>query len=454
MNWMLSSSVFLFFHLSACQVPRAAVESGEWEPGGDTTNVLLLGSNSFLRPAANLTDENELLFYSGNSFFNQGWVEAPASTESRDGLGPLFNARTCSGCHFRDGKAEPPEAGEGPFVGLLLRVSVPGEEGPVSDPVYGAQLQDQANPEVPVEVLPTVNWIATDGLFADGESYELIHPEFEFSEWSYGAPASDAMFSARIAPHMIGIGLLEAISESRLEEMADPDDSDGDGISGRIQRVGELELPGRFGWKGEASSVSGQVADAFSNDMGLTSSLLPHDDCTEAQVACLDAVDGGDPEVDDSIFERVVLYSRAIAVPARRNAEDGDVRRGKTLFHEVGCASCHVPSHTTGEAAIEELEDQLIWPYTDLLLHDMGPGLADGRPVGLASGSEWKTPPLWGLGLVEDVGGHTRFLHDGRARSLEEAVLWHGGEAQNAKESYENLPRDHRSLLLAFLEDL
>ncbi len=439
----------------ACQIPRASVENGEWKPGGDTTNTLLLGANSFLRPAANLSDENELLFYSGNSFFNQGWVEAPASTDARDGLGPLFNARSCSGCHFRDGKGEPPEQGVGPFVGLLLRVSVPDDEGVYGpDEIYGGQLQDQANPGVPVEALSRVEWIEVQGQFGDGEPYTLIRPAFSFEELGYGPLPEEAVFSPRIAPHMVGLGLLEAIPESRLIELADPDDLDSNGISGRIQRRGEHDLIGRFGWKAEATSVLEQVADAFSNDMGLTSSELLQDDCTDAQVECVESTDGGAPEVTDEILERVVLYSRAIAVPARRAADSSDVLRGKTIFHELGCASCHVPSHTTGAAAIPEFENQLIWPYTDLLLHDMGEGLADGRPLGLASGREWKTPPLWGLGLVDEVGGHSRFLHDGRARNLEEAVLWHGGEAQEAKEAYEDLPEAHRILLLKFLEDL
>jgi len=451
---LISPPVVILLLLSGCRGPKAALEEGEWLPGGETTNTLLLGGNAFLRPAANLTPENEQDFYSGNSFFNQGWVEAPASTEKRDGLGPLFNARTCSGCHFRDGKAEPPEDGKAPFVGLLLRLSIPGEDGPEPDPVYGAQLQDQAIDDVPVEALPEILTTEIQGSYADGTSFSLLAPEYILHEPGYGDFHDELMVSPRIAPHMIGLGLLEAIEDSRLMDLADPDDADGDGISGRLQLHGDAQAIGRFGWKGEAVDVEEQSAGAFSGDMGLTSRLFEADDCTDAQTECHASMSGGEPEVEDHILDLVVLYSRAISVPVRRAADDPDVLRGKYVFGELGCGSCHVPSHTTGSAALPELEGQLIWPYTDLLLHDMGDGLADDRPVGEASGREWKTPPLWGLGLVDDVGGHTRFLHDGRARSLEEAILWHGGEAQASRDAFVALDARERTYLLGFLEDL
>ena len=436
--------------------PTSTVEPGEWLPGGATTNTLLLGGNAFLRSAQNLSLENELLFYGGNSFFNQGWVSAPASTTARDGLGPLFNARSCSGCHFRDGKAAPPEDGIGPFGGLLLRLSIPGEDGPVPDPVYGGQLQDQANPGIPVEAIPIITWEEMPGTYDDGTPYVLLKPSYTLTELGYGPLPEGLMVSPRVAPHMIGLGLLEAIPVTRLEDLADPDDMDSDGISGRIHWhiTDDGLLPGRFGWKGDAPTIEIQVSNAFSGDMGLTSEINPQDDCTEAQTACLEAQDGGLPEVQPNIFERVVLYCRAIAVPVRRAADNPTVLKGKAIFHQVGCAACHVPSHITGDGAIPELSNQLIWPYTDLLLHDMGPDLADGAPVGGASGQEWKTPPLWGLGLVDEVSNHTRFLHDGRARNLEEAILWHGGEAESSRNAFRALSASDRAALITFLEDL
>ena len=433
--------------LAACD-GRSGVEEGEWWVGGDTTNLLLLGTQAFGMPAENLSPESEMAFFSGNGFFNQAWVEAPASTTARDGLGPLFNARSCSGCHFRDGKGVPPQDGQSPFVGVLLRISVPGPSGPEPHPIYGGQLQDQAIPGVPVEARPMVTWSEGDrGMRA---------PTYEVVDAAHGALGEGVMLSPRVAPHMIGLGLLEAIPEARLRELEDPEDLDGDGVSGRIQELPGPEgaVIGRFGWKGDAPTVAEQVAGAFAGDMGLTSRLVPADDCTVEQEACLAEAPGGEPEVEDRILDAVITYASALAPPVRRAADDRVVLDGKRAFHEVGCAACHTPSHVTGEGTLPAFDHQLIWPYTDLLLHDMGPGLADDRPVAGASGREWKTPPLWGLGLVEVVVGEASFLHDGRARTLREAILWHDGEASASREAYESLDRDTQRALITFLEDL
>lgn len=439
----------------------AALEDGEWLPGDEVgTNQLLLGVNAFKMPMPGLSEEHESLFYSGNSWFNQSWVAAPSSTETRDGLGPLFHASGCSGCHFQDGRGAPPEEGAvGPLGALLVRISVPGVDGPVPDPVYGGQLADLALPGVDPELAAHIEWTVVPGRFADGSSYELLQPSLVIDEALYGPLPGDAMLSLRIAPQVIGLGLLEAIPAARLEALADPDDVDGDGVSGELQpsvdpRTGAPAY-GRFGWKNEATTVEEQSAGAFLGDMGLTSWLQPAESCTSAQVACNEAIDGGQPEVEDHVLERVVLYARSLAVPARRDAGNEQVLLGKAVFAHLGCDTCHVPAHETGAFPPQpELEGQTIWPYTDLLLHDMGPGLADGRPVGVADGQEWRTPPLWGLGLVPDVNGHSRYLHDGRARSLEEAILWHGGEAEAAMEAYRAAPVDQRDALLRFLEDL
>ncbi|MEZ4320081.1 MAG: di-heme oxidoredictase family protein [Myxococcota bacterium] len=439
-----------------CGPRLAAVEDGEWLPGGGATNTFTLGTNAFLRPADLLTPEHDSLFYAGNSFFSAAWVEAPASTENRDGLGPIFNARSCSACHARDGRAAPPEDGQGPMIGLLFRISGPDGQ---PDPVYGGQLQDLGNPGVPAEVRPVATWAERAGTFADGEPWSLGVPDYRFEDPAYGPLDPALQVSPRIAPQMIGLGLLEAIPEDALVARADPDDADGDGISGRVQRsidaeTGALAM-GRFGWKGDAPTVLHQVAGAFAGDLGITSTLVPTDDCTPAQEACATALDGGDPELDPDVLARVALYSRALAVPVRRSWEDPEVLRGKWLFSRLGCDACHTPSHTTGPfPPLPELEGQAIWPYTDLLLHDMGPDLADDRPLGEASGTEWKTPPLWGLGLIPDVNGHSRYLHDGRARNLEEAVLWHGGEAEEARDAYTELDAGDRAAVLTFLADL
>ncbi|MCA9537821.1 MAG: c-type cytochrome [Myxococcales bacterium] len=451
--------------LAACDAADEAsmtVEPGEALPGGETTNTLLFGHNAFIRPAENITDAHALHFYSGNSFFNQSWVQAPSSTALRDGLGPLFNARSCAACHFRDGRGRPPLTDDEPFNSILLRLSVPGaaeEEAPLPEPTYGGQLQPFALPDVPAEANPRIDWTEVRGEYADGEPYTLLRPTYVIADPSLGPLVDEVQVSARVAPQVIGLGLLEAIPEADLRALADPDDADGDGISGRLNRVwdatdGALRV-GRFGWKAEQPSIRQQVAGAFLGDIGITSPVFGDGECTDAQTLCAEAASGGSPEIEAPQFERVVLYSSLLAVPARRSPGDADVLHGKALFHEAGCAVCHVPSHRTGtHPDLPELSDQLIWPYTDLLLHDLGDDLDDGRPVFAAQGNEWRTPPLWGLGLVPAVNGHDRLLHDGRARGFAEAILWHGGEAEAAREAFRHLNADARADLIRFLETL
>jgi CxxC motif-containing protein (DUF1111 family) len=463
----ITTCVFAMLGGFACSSPGGAAPPPELDPteqlpGGAATNRLLLGANAFTMPAGNLSADHESLFFAGNSFFNQNWVQAPASTTARDGLGPLFNARSCAGCHFKDGRGRPPlEAGEA-FSGLLLRLGIPGSDehgGPLPEPNYGSQLQPFAIAGVPAEGVPSVEYRVVPGEYGDGERYELLAPSYAI-EPGQGVPlAADTLISPRVAPAMIGLGLLEAIPRERLEALSDPDDQNGDGISGRINLVYDLTLQtttvGRFGWKAEQPSVLQQSAGAFAGDLGLTSSLFPISDCTASEPACAEAPNGGEPEVDDATLARVELYSRVLAVPVRTSWKDEQVLTGRALFFEAGCAGCHVPTHTTAASApIPEASAQRIWPYTDLLLHDMGPGLSDERPVFSAEGSEWRTPPLWGLRFYAVVNGHDRLLHDGRARGVAEAILWHDGEAAEAREAFRSLPKAQRALLIGFVESL
>ena len=220
------------------------------------------------------------------------------------------------------------------------------------------------------------------------------------------------------------------------------------------RRTGAPAL-GRFGWKATQPSVEEQVAAAFVNDIGITSSLFAEEAVGSALAEKLEYASGGEPELDDHKLARVTFYSQVLAVPAQRGAEDAEVRRGAELFASAGCAACHTPSWRTGPSAVlPEYAEQTIHPYTDLLLHDLGRGLADGKRDGDAAPEEWRTPPLWGIGLFEAVSGHTRYLHDGRARDLAEAVLWHGGEAERARERFRLMPQDERAALLAFLGSL
>jgi CxxC motif-containing protein (DUF1111 family) len=429
--------------------------------GGETT-VFDATRNAFTLAARNLNSSRRAAFFTGNSFFNENWVAAPASTASRDGLGPLFIARSCSACHFKDGRDHAPAEGEISRT-LVFRLSQLGRNtvtgAPIPDVRYGGQLQTRALPGVKAEADVQVFWENETNRFADGESYQLRRPRYVFKNEAYGAVTANTLLSVRVAPAMIGLGLLESVSAETLERLADPEDRDGDGISGRINRVWDFEkkaqVIGRFGWKAEQPSVRQQTAGAFNDDMGLTTWLFPQENLTPIQTDAAKMPSGGSPEVSDEILAAVVLYAQTLAVPARRELESPLALRGEILFQSIGCAACHLPElKTGGKAVFPELAYQTIRPYTDLLLHDMGEGLADGREVYEASGSEWRTAPLWGIGLVRTVNGHTEFLHDGRARNLTEAILWHGGEAGNAREKFRALSREERDALLRFLESL
>jgi CxxC motif-containing protein (DUF1111 family) len=422
--------------------------------GGDTT-VFDDSQNAFAYPARNASAEHRDRFFVGNSFFKQNWVTAPASTEARDGLGPLFNARSCSSCHLNDGRGRPPLDADEPIVGLLFRLST--AEGP--DPSYGGQIQPYAINGVAGEAHPAIEYQPVSDSYADGAAFTLLKPVYSFDNLAYGPLAAGLMVSPRVAPQMIGLGLLELVPESSLLEFADPDDLDQDGISGRPNWLVSLESGaqtlGRFGWKANQPSLREQTSGAFLGDLGITSSLHPTDECSATEVDCAGVVNGGSPEIDEARLNDVVLYSQLLAVPARRDLNDEQALRGEAVFQTLGCASCHVSSMTTGVSdRFPELSGQRIRPYTDLMLHDLGPELADGRPDAEATGSEWRTPPLWGIGLLETVNQHTRLLHDGRARNAEEAILWHGGEATDAREAFRTSSSADRSALLRFLESL
>ena len=215
--------------------------------------------------------------------------------------------------------------------------------------------------------------------------------------------------------------------------------------------VEQQKTIGRFGWKAGNPTLLQQTAGAYNQDMGVTNPLFPVDNCV-GQIQCDSLAD--DPEIDMQALRTATFYSQSLGVPARRNADDPKVRNGKIIFSALNCNACHQPAFTTGQHEFAFLTNQPIHPYTDLLLHDMGEGLADGRSEFDADGHEWRTPPLWGIGLTYTVGGHTRFLHDGRARNLEEAILWHGGESLDSRDAFMRLSKQEREDLIAFLESL
>jgi CxxC motif-containing protein (DUF1111 family) len=443
-----------------------APNAGDEKLGGETT-VYATGRNAFSFPAANLDEEGRTRFAIGNSFFKRNWVEAPASTTARDGLGPHFIARSCAGCHVQDGRGEPPRITRrftDQPISLLMRISVPGMSpngGPMPEPTYGDQLNNAAIQGVKPEAKIIVSYRETKGRLGDGSSYSLRAPHYRFTDLAYGPIHAETMVSPRIAPQVIGLGLLEAIPENEILANQQDQSKRGDAIKGQPNRVWDAfanrQVIGRFGWKANVGSLAHQTAGAFLGDMGITSSKFSHEACTEKQADCRDAPRGnqGDkPEIDDKTLDQVIFYQTTIAVPARRNANATDVRRGEALFHAAQCAACHRPSYKTGTSALPALSNQSISPYTDLLLHDMGEGLADHRPDFLANGRQWRTPPLWGIGLIRDVNGHSFLLHDGRARNVLEAILWHGGEAETSKQQVKKMKREERNALIKFVESL
>ncbi|ENN9980839.1 c-type cytochrome [Vibrio vulnificus] len=454
--------------LSTLIVLSSTAFANDLKSGGDTS-VKKEGPNAFSLPAANLPMSKRLDFSVGNSFFRNPWVSAPASTDARDGLGPLFNTNGCQNCHIKDGRGHPPEKGDSHAVSMLVRLSIPAltaeqkkaviTRGVIPEPTYGGQLQDFALQDQKPEGQISIRYSDVPVTFSDGTTVVLRKPTVEIRDLAYGEMHPQTLLSARVAPPMIGLGLLESIAEETLLQWADEDDLNQDGISGKLNKVWDVQTQslaiGRFGWKAGQPTLMQQNAAAFNGDLGLTSHLFPQENCTDRQDLCRKLPNGGSPEVSDNILDFVEFYSQHLAVPIRRNVNEPQVKLGETLFVQSGCESCHKQTVKTAKReALPALSEQTIHPYTDLLLHDMGPGLADNRPEYLANGQEWRTPPLWGIGYTQEVNDHTYFLHDGRARNLMEAVLWHGGEAEAAKQNVLKMSAKERDALIAFLNSL
>ncbi len=452
-------------------------ERSENMQGGAATSRKLVNQDAFSHFSANLSFAEEETFKLGNALFRKLWVSSPSSTQASDGLGPLFNARACQSCHLKDGRGHPPE-GTTDATSMFLRLSraprTPREQDLIKskailnlpDPVYGGQLQDLAVPGLKAEGRMVIDYEDFIIVLGDGTEVPMRRPSYSVTEFAYGPMDVTTTLSPRVTPAMIGLGLVEQIHPADILALADPDDADGDGISGRANIVrdpatGALAL-GRFGWKAQNPTIRAQVASAFSGDIGISTPDHPDPwgDCTEAQADCRTAPHGvqprlGETEAPDPVLDLVTFYSQHLAVPVRRDVDDPEVLRGKEMFHALGCAGCHTPKFVTRkDAPNKALAFQLIWPYSDFLLHDLGPAMADWQPVGDARGGEWRTQPLWGIGLTQTVSGHTLFLHDGRARNLSEAILWHGGEAEAVTDGFKALPKSDRAALLRFLESL
>lgn len=470
----------------------ATFDPTEIKQGGDT-GITISSSESYSKPSSNLSASRKGDFFIGNAFFKQPWVIAPASTDSRDGLGALFNVAACQSCHIKDGRGHAPMTASDDADSLLMRLAMPATSDElrqklkdsliekITHPIYGGQLQDRGIQGVPAEARIEVTWTDKPMTFADGHVETLRAPSFALTHAGYGEFDEDLMVSPRVALPMIGLGLLEQIPDADIKKQAVDDSAakDNNGISGKFNWVTDPQTGaralGRFGWKAGQTKLITQNQSAFNEDMGLTSNIRPTESCTQAQTACLNATTGADAqgndkppvEVNDEVAKFVEFYTRNLAVPHRRNADDDVVLAGKKRFYDMGCQSCHTPRYqlpTTDDDHLEQ-HGQVIYPYTDLLLHDMGDGLADRTIAGklppkdaqvefLANSYEWRTPALWGIGLAQTVDPQATFLHDGRARTLMEALLWHGGEAATQQKQVLKLDEQGRTELNAFLHSL
>lgn len=412
--------------------------------GGTTTDDRT--SLAFENPATNLSEEETVRHIKGDGDFASIFVSGQAAFNG--GLGPLFNANSCDSCHTKNGRGQPLfNQGSGGSQ-AVIKISEDGvspelPDGPNSSTHFGGQLQDQATFGNTPEAKVILNWKENNFSYPDGRIVALRSPEFRLQDAI--ASTTGLKFSLRTAPPVFGAGLLEALSDDYLRSLEDPNDANGDGVSGRTNQIYDIlsgvSKVGKFGRKANNPSLVQQSAGAYFNDMGLTNHLFPGPD--------------NSADVSLEVLQSVVFYVQTIAVPKSVTSQSIVAEEGRELFATLGCVSCHIPSHDTGIHDLEALSNQKIYPYTDLLLHDMGDGLADNRSDFLADGREWKTPALWGIGISSTILASTAtYLHDGRARTLEEAVLWHGGEADGAKLRFINLSFEDREKVIKFLESL
>jgi CxxC motif-containing protein (DUF1111 family) len=468
---------------SCSKVSVPDFEQAEHLPAGGMTGKGL-SDRSFVQVGRNVDRKQELLFWTGFSLFRDPWVIAPSSTKDRDGLGPLFNTRSCISCHSLGGKGPAPEEGNSKPTALVIRFGS-GEDGLFSDPIYGDQLQPRAiaithnsiQPDLLGEAKLQLGYQAVYGEYADGTTYILRQPTYQLTDLAYGGLDKRTVLSPRFSPVIYGVGLLDAISEQDLLAQEDIYDANQDGISAKYNRVpiapsshntatfhhsvensaGTSRLGiGRFGHKAKHPSLHQQVAAAFRDDIGITNTSFGTESCSTGQPNCQAAsVIGGHQsvEIPDKLLDLVTQFNQLIAVPPARNLDSATAQQGRELFYKIGCESCHTASYTTdSEYPHKSLANQTIWPYTDLALHDMGAGLADGVNEYAANGTEWRTPPLWGIGARKNIRSENLYLHDGRAKTVAAAILWHGGEAQISQQNFIQLNKQQRSALLAFLD--
>ncbi|MGO1624747.1 MAG: di-heme oxidoredictase family protein [Psychrobacter sp.] len=428
-------------------IPDSPEVDTNWQPAGGSATISADISQPFLQIMPNLPSSALGGVSPGRELFITEWTPANVGRVLFDGVGPIFNANACTQCHSAEGR-KPIYAADGMLSdAILFRL---GDKQGQAHPHYGEQMQHQS-----IDLS-----IATEGIMRYSTVSEQANTpagiQFSFTPTDANQPLGDTAISGRISPQLVGMGLLDLISEDSIVAAADPEDSNNDHISGRVHWVdeGSEQRVGRFGWKAINTSLRTQNANAMSQDMGLTTSVFMDPNCTVNQPICWTAVNGGSPEVSDSSLDAVTDFMTALAVPERRIEDLPTFNKGAQLFAEVGCASCHTPKQQTANSErFPSLSQQTIYPYTDLLLHDMGAALDDGVKEKNAESFEWRTPPLWGIGIVAS-DPEARFLHDGRASSLAEAILWHGGEAEETKNRFTQLSAAEQQTLMTFLNGI
>ncbi len=439
-------------------------------PGGETSNQVE-NKNSFSLSSRNLDEHMRINFLVGNALFERMWEDSSISKNiAKDGLGPFFSARSCESCHINDGRGHIPLTNKEDKISVVIQISQNIEQSNdyiknIDDDTYGGQISEFSVKDVLKEADIIIDYKYSLEMYEDGRVVELRRPIIKIDNLNYGEFNESTTFSARIAQPMIGLGLIEHISEQSLLMNEDIDDTNKDGVSGKANKVWDIQKEksaiGRFGWKAAQPSVYQQTADAFYHDMGLSNKLYSNPfNCTSKQEECTKAISGNSEEYDDlevssDQLDLVTFYSSQLGVPARRSINAENVKKGKEIFFALNCNSCHVESFTTGDSGSHaNLNNQIIYPYSDFLLHDMGESLSDGVSEFLAQGSEWRTPPLWGIGLTNVVSDEYGYLHDGRARTIEEAILWHGGEAKEIIQNYKKLKKIEVNQLLSFINSL
>ena len=432
--------------------------------GVDNSNDFISNDKNksiLLKPVSNLNDKQYDKFILGRSFFAIPWVEAPSATTARDGLGPLFNANTCISCH--------PSNGKGTLLidnkssrSLVVRLSIDSnnsiehkmlleKKGFIPEPNYGAQLALNAIHGVDFEGKVKIDFDELNVVFPDGEKQILLKPKYSLENLNYGPLFNGTNISYRIAPSLNGIGLIELISNEDILKNVDINDKNNDGISGRANwvysNITKKQELGKYTWKASVAFLKEQTAGAASNDMGLTTTIFPDENCTSSQKACNEAPKPKDAiDLTDERLDAITYYLKHIKTYSAKQTKE--YTEALEIFEQISCAKCHISSFETKEGF-------KISPFSDFLLHDMGEELSDGRTEFSANKNEWRTAPLWGLSLHEKINKEKpRLLHDGRARNFQEAILWHGGEAQKSKENYMNLPKEQREKLIKFLEEL